>query len=456
MISLFQVAFDAATLTASPTFTEIGGGDTYRLARSFQTARGRSSELDKTGTGTASVDFIDIHGVLDPTNAGSPFANKLDPMKQARIAIVNPWKLLNDADATVYSLFRGFVDTWGDMEVDQSGNFITGQIQLVDALDLFAQLRMMPQTHGDASPSRAVDDVYFSGGPNGYSAGTDVAVDDRIFKILDDIGWPTALRNVFSGNVRVLEQVYARADQALSAIDDAADAEFPFVANRFIRKDGVFAFRGRFARFFPEHYDVNTWLLGGRPQAEADPENVVVISRLPAFRRSAQDLVNAALAIPSGASDTDVPGNLVTDPTSIGKYGYRNLDTQDLLTYEGLAGGLTTAIEETRKFADYRVGNYKNPQTRIGQIVVAARDPRDPLAKPLWEFLCGVELGDIVTLTTSHPGGGGFTDEDFYVESISYQGEPAPPPKHYHLVCTLDVSPRRFFDYNPFGDDPIT
>ena len=260
---------------------------------------------------------------------------------------------------------------------------------------------------------------------------------------------------VFSGNVAMLEQIYARADQALTVLDDCADAELPGPAVRFMTKDGVFAFRGRFARFFPENpgYGINHWYLGGTPQAEADPENVVVISRLPGFRRSAQDLINACLALPSGADDADVPGNLVEDATSIDTFGYRSRNIPDLLTYQGHNDDLstTTAIEETRKFADYRVGNYKDPKTRVGQFEVVALDPRHPLAKPVWAFLCGVELSDLISLQTTHPGGGGF-DEDFFVEGIHYECEPAPSPKLYNLKCTLDVSPRSLYDYNPFGE----
>ncbi len=452
--SPLSVAFDDTTLEPEPTWTEIA------QAREFEIARGRTSELDKTGTGTAGVSTFDRDGTLDPTNPGSPYVGKLDPVKQALVAIVNPYRLLAEDDPTTYPLFRGYIDTWGDFEVDQSGKWIEGTVQLVDALDLFAELRMMPGSHGDTPPAGSEGDVYFAGGPNGYSAGTSKHVDERQADALDMVGYGEIgvtrgqLRDIFSGNVSLLEQVYARADQLLTVLDDAADAEIPFVSNRFIGKDGTYNFRGRFARFFPETagYNINHWYLGGTPQAQAD-ENVVVISRLPAFRRSAQDIINAALAIPSGASDTDVPGNLVTDTASIDQFGYRSRNTPDLLTYQGHNDDLTTtnAVQETRKFADYRVGNYKDPKTRVTQIEVVGLDPRDPLARPVWDFLCGVELSDLVSLETTHPGGGGF-DEDFFVEGIHYTCAPAPAPKYYQLTCTLDVSPRSLFDYNPFGE----
>ncbi len=454
--SPFYVAFDDDTLEASPTFTQI------TQARTFELARGRSSELDKTGTGTCRIGTVDLVGALDPTNPTGPAYGKLDPMKQARVAIVNPYKLLNDADSTLYSLLRGYVETWGPFEVAQDGGRIEGEVQLVDALELFAQLRMMPG-HGDPPPDPdAGGDVYFLGGPNGYSSGGYKHVDQRLVQILDLIGWPGTgayqdgqLRDVFSGNVQLLEQVYARADQALNAIDDAVDSELPFVATRFMSKDGAFTFRGRFPRFFPgtPSYNVNEWSLGGRPQAELDPSSIVLISRLPAFQRSALDVINAALSIPSGADDSDVPGNLVTDATSIGKFGYRSRDTQNLLTYRGHTDMThTNAIDETRKFAEYRVSNYKTPRTRVGQVEIIARDPRDPFAQAQWDFLTRVELSDLVHLETTHPGGGGF-DEDYFVDGIHMVAAPAPPPKFYELTCTLDLTPRSLYaDGSMFGD----
>lgn len=434
----------------------------YRLAQRFEIARGRTSELDKTGTGTATVTTFDTEGILDPTNTGSPFAGLLDPVKQARITILNPYLSLTENDNTLYPLFRGYVDTWGDFEVHPSGRWIEGTVQLVDALALFAELRMMPATHGDTPPAGSEGDVYFIGGPNGYSAGGFKHVDRRQRDVLDMIGYGEmgvtqgVLRNIFSGNVTMLEQVYARADQAVTVLDDCADAELPGPAVRFIGKDGTYNFRGRFSRFFPEtpSYNINHWYLGGTPQAEADP-NVVVISRIPAFRRAAQDIINASLALPSGADDDDVPGNLVTDPGSIAQFGYRSRETANLLTFEGHddMGDPVNSIDETRKFADYTVGNYKDPKTRVLQIEVTGLDPRHPLAPAVWRFLTQVELSDLISLDTLglHPGGGGF-DEDFFVEGIHYTCDPAPPPKYYELVCTLDVSPRSLFDYNPFGE----
>jgi hypothetical protein len=63
--------------------------------------------------------------------------------------------------------------------------------------------------------------------------------------------------------------------------------------------------------------------------------------------------------------------------------------------------------------------------------------------------MCGVEIGDLVSLQTDHAGGGGF-NEDFYVEGIRYNASPARRDMH-DITLELEVSPRSFFNYNPFG-----
>jgi hypothetical protein len=78
-------------------------------------------------------------------------------------------------------------------------------------------------------------------------------------------------------------------------------------------------------------------------------------------------------------------------------------------------------------------------------------DPSHPNAGALWGLMCGVELGDLISLETTHPGGGGF-DEDFYVEGIHYDADVQGGAAFTNVTLELDVSPRSFFDNNTFGD----
>ncbi len=413
--------------------------------------RGRSSELDKTQTGTASLHMVDTAGVMDPTNTGGVFYGNLDPMKPAAIALQNP------VDDTWTTLFTGFTSSY-EYAVDVANTTVQVTVELVDAFEIFSAVELTPGVHGDTPTNPDFADVYFQGTPSNYPGEADVFkhVDDRINDLLDAADWPDTpeTRDVFSGNVSVQGKVYERRDQMMSALQDAADAEFPGVANCYMSKTGQFRFRGRFARFFPDNpgYGITTYKAGFTDQWTFD----TTIAPIAAFefRRSEADVINASIALPYGIDDTDVPGQLTKDDTSIGLYGYRgeNGSFDSLLTSAGHDDDLnpTTAIEETFKFGDYYANNYKDPKTRITKIAFRPVDASHPNAAALWGLMCGVELGDVITVTTGHPGGGGF-NEDFYVEGIHYDADVQGGANFTNVTLELDVSPKSFFDYNPFG-----
>ena len=58
-------------------------------------------------------------------------------------------------------------------------------------------------------------------------------------------------------------------------------------------------------------------------------------------------------------------GQVVLDMTSIGRYGTRSWTAQSLITKAGLLGAGTTALEETKLFAQYYVDNYAQPRNRV-------------------------------------------------------------------------------------------
>ena len=107
-----------------------------------------------------------------------------------------------------------------------------------------------------------------------------------------------------------------------------------------------------------------------------------------------------------------------------------------------------TAEQETKLFAHYVVDNYATPRVRVGQLTVKARRPDSFNGAATWALLCGIDISDIVHLTTTHGGGGGF-DDDFYVEGIHYQARPGGTIPYVEL--TLDVSARAATTTDP-GD----
>lgn len=435
------IAFDDGPLEADPDWTRIDDA-TYGLGTSFEINRGRNSETEETGTGTCSITIRDPNGLLDPTNTGGPFYGKIKPRLHAAVARHSP---VTDTWST---RFRGYVSRFV-YEMPTSG-IPTVTLELADAFDFFADIAMMPGDHGDTPPGQP-GDIYFEGGSTIPAQNVAKHVDQRIHQALDDISWPVALRNIFSGNVTVQEAVYDRYSGLLQVLRDAADAEFPGLANIFVSREGVVTFHGRYARLFPERpgYGIGFWEAGGSAEALAD-DTVALIHEF-TFGLDKDDMTNRALALPQGVDESDVPGNLVEDATSISDFGLLPMDgLVDLLTWHGRNddASLTSAVEETKKFATFYVNNRKSPYPRIRQLVFTMRDPGQSSAAANWALLQGVEISDNVTVTTTHRGGGGFA-EDFFVEGIQEVDEAM--GEFNKVTMTLDVSPGSWYAANNFG-----
>lgn len=450
-----SVAFESTALDETPSWFQIDDPNatdpdsSSDIVGGFRIDRGRGSEFDKTGSGTAVVDIYDIDGIVDPTNQFGPHYGSIDPMKQVRVRLRDP------VEDTWHYVFKGFVSEW-NYSVDISGAFTKTTLDCADAFDLLAALEMTPGHHGDTPPTSSLGDIFFAQGPPGTIGGVGPS---RIHKALDDAGWPAGPREVFTGNVLLQETVYARRDQLLSVIFDAADAEFPGVANVYMSKSGYVTFHGRYARFDPTNpdYGIQFWKAGTGPIAAQDA-TIAPISGL-TFRRSKSDIINAAMSVPQlrGGGEwttAELATMLEKNNASIAKYGWRSDSFDNLLTYKGRTSPDTTsfpvsALDVTKQFSKWRVENYSNPQTRIDQIVFRPQDPGHFSGPATWALMCGVEIGDVLTVQTEHPGGGGF-DEDFFVEGIHYDVLPG-PLAWADVTLTLDVSPRSLYDFNPFG-----
>jgi hypothetical protein len=457
-----SIAFNADTLDPTPVWTRI---DTLAgcNVRGWQIDRGRPTEFDKTGPGTATIQIVDRQGLFDPTNPGSPYLNKIRPGKQAAVALQNP------VTDVWFTLFRGFVESW-HYRLDPTEQYMELELQLVDGFAILARAELIVYEDGALPPFTGMPDeqkaalVKLAKGNVLYGETTGPAK-DRIDAVLGDVGWPVALRDVFTGNVRVGPKAYGPGTSALDAIFDAVDGEFPGgVANCYMSKDGIFTFRGRQARFRPDvaEYGIQRRTVADPSWTEAHPA-AVPVSELE-WSLGQDNLYNAASATPQwigtgaeirqlnpDAPDNDnVAGQYVKDDDSIGKYGLRSITFDQLQTVEG-EHTHNDSMVETKGFATYYVTNYKDPAPRVSRMVFKSRRPSHALGPSLWNHICKCEISDLLTLKSQHPGGGGF-NQDFYVEGLHFTGRPGPPD--YPIVTLeLDVSPRANYTYNPFDAD---
>lgn len=467
------IAPNDTTFEENPTWIRLDDTDQPWRVTGFDIARGKASEFDRNDPGAATIDLIDQDGSFDPTNPSAPFPLTL--AAQAAITVQNPvtseWR----------HLFRGFTKEYpGDFY--PTGSRAEVGLRLGDGFDYLNGVLMSP-----ADPTRFGDDPPPGVGPVLYFAETGgvAQVRGRLNQALDHAGWPAGWRHVFSGNIGLQAKTYSPGTPLMNVLEEAVEAEFPAVGVHFISRRGNYVFRGRYPRFDPDSYlsddgdDIRAgpageggrlirWRVGGRPQAAADlgteaegyRDGTAVITDL-AYRHSWEDVINAALALPEGVDEADVPGNLYTDTASITQYGWRfGPDMQNLLVKQGNTPPGQTAVEETRFFAEYWVENFKQPITRITSLRFRTRDATDVLAPALYAFMFGVELGDPVTVVTDHYGREGFNG-DYFVDGIRYRATNRGRPGLPDIEMDLDVSPAGFYAHNPWGttddgDVPLT
>lgn len=437
-----SLALTAGPLDADPDWTRIDDA-TGVTEQTIEVSRGRDSEADKVSAGTVTINGTDQFGALDPTNASGPYYLDLVPVMQAAQAIYDP---IADEWGTI---FRGH---WADLDytVDVSERYSTFELDLVDALDILADAEVIPGQAGNTDvPSESVGDTWYDGS----------TAKDRIYAAIADAStaafgmvWPAGLLNLFDGNVYVQGSVYSGDNSSLDVIGDAQDAELPMAANFFASRQGILCFRGRDARFSPGAYagalvPVNFWKLGDLA-AFADDDTTVVINGL-TFTLGKTNLITVATVYPTGIDDADIPGQTVAEPTAVAAFGVRAQRWENLLNDGNFLGD--TSLVDCQDMAAYVINNYSIPTNRIKTITI--KNPpagaSEARAAAIWAFARQVELGDVVTVTTTHPGGGGFAGVDFFVEHIAYELKPSRGDL-CEMALTLEVSPRSLFDFDPW------
>jgi hypothetical protein len=412
------------------------------IVSSWSIDRGRSYELDTNSPGTAQITLIDTTGELDPTSPSYPF----EPMTPAAIALRNP------VLGTDHTIFRGHVSRLS-YDLYQKEDYATVTVDLVDGLDRLANMEMyggqgFASEWGDFPVTGQDGDISF------YPDAASNACGTRINKILDQANWPGGLREVFSGNVSLQVGLYSFRTSVMTALQDCADAEHPGVANVYVQKDGRFTFHGRLARFNPgdAQYHISTWKCGDMSAVAADSTRALIFEL--AYDRDAEKVINSAMATPQNIPDARIDDQRIEDAGSIATYGSRAISFENLLTAGdpdvGLGYGYTPAADDAcLKFATYYVDNYATPRNRVNKITFKRVGPQDPYAAALWRLMCNVDISDIIRLKTTHHGGAGGFDEDFFVEGLHYTANPL-SDQYVDVELNLDVSPRAYYDVNPF------
>lgn len=422
------IAPGAGPLVAEPAWTR---HDELAACRcnGFDWSRGRQSEFDITGTGTARVYFHDRNGT---------FASEDWIGQQIMLQLYDP------VAAGWQPVFRGHIDDMPSVPSPGAPELTNVQLDLVDIFDYLGGVTMVVGVMGDVAPVGMSGVVFYEDGPVG-SGGASIG---RIQKLFDDAGLDPDMYVEFSGNVDVNETLYGPDDDILSAIRDASDAEFPSgVANAYVDRYGRAVWHGRFARFDPDgtasgaEWDFQRWAAATRGDVSGRAQ-----VREFAYNRPRSRIVNSYVAWPreteTGAefSQDDVAALVRTDATSISRYGYRGKDAPALIIKQHKSNG-NTGAQECGLFGDYYVSNYSAPRKNVQRIAFKSLDPSDSRAAATWALMTRVDISDVIALTIAEAG---LSDEGFYVEGIS--GECRTGNPGYDIVTvTPNLSPQAYY-----------
>lgn len=445
----FFIAFDDLMWEWDPAWTRIDGYP--NLVTSYTIDRGRQFELDRTDTGRALVQIADVDGILDPTNPGSPFYGKIEPLLQAMIGRRDP------ITGEWFTRFRGVIEEYS-YAFDPSQKVNRLSVSLVDIFEALAAIDMVAGAFGDPVPGKieSAEVVFFDD--------VDI-VRDRMAQVLGNAGIPPDFIVLFTGNVSLFETSYSQGESVMDVLTDCADAEFPGVGNLYVDRFGRFCFHGRLSKFDPEtvsegaNWDWHQWFAGDGHAVALNPADTAHIRRF-AFDRGLSKVINSATCTPMWASArstattlaeptvAELRGQLVTDDASIELRGMRSWSAMNLQT-EGSTHDASGSLAETKRFASFYVANYSTPRNRVSEIGFRSISPAHPAAAATWAFLSQVDISDAVNVSVDSPGGGGFYNEAFFVEGI-HEEVAALTPDYDDVTLTLDLSPRAYFEVDPW------
>jgi hypothetical protein len=172
--------------------------------------RGRSVQQDTYLAGTATIRVLDANSYFSPQNTSSPYYPNVVPLRKLRVSAT--------ADGVTHWLFSGYTTDY-QYSYDEAEQMGYVDIQCTDAFRLFNMAQIV--TVADATA--------------GQTTGT------RIGKILDQMNFPSSLRQVSAGSTT------CQADPATTrtGLDALKNAEFTEQGALYVNADGALVFKDR-------------------------------------------------------------------------------------------------------------------------------------------------------------------------------------------------------------------
>lgn len=318
--------------------------DVSDVVNSVNTKRGRNAQANQFQAGTLTLVIVDVNGDFNPQNTAGPYYNLLTPMRKVQITATY--------GAITYPVFSGFITSYSTSIPNAStGDVAMTTISAVDAFRL-AQNAQISTVAGTSA---------------GQLTGA------RINNILDQISWPTSMRDVDAG-LTTVQADPGTARTSLGACQTIATTEFGAF---YVDASGSFVFQDR---------TVTTTSVTGTPVVFSDAGggidyyNAVWVTNDLLIFNSAQ------------ITATGLATQTATDSASVTKYFLHSYNQQDLLmqtTAEALnyAQSFVASNSETTVRCDAIELNLYTDNYSAG--IIAALD---------------LDYFDPVSITTTQPG----------------------------------------------------
>ncbi len=184
--------------------------DVSNVINSITTQRGRNAQADQFQTGTLSLRIVDQNGDFNPQNPASPYYLLLSPMRKVQITATHL--------GITYPVFSGFITSYTTTTPLTANDVVYTTIECVDAQRL-AQNAQISTVAGSG--------VQLSGA--------------RINAILDQIAWPTSMRDVDAG-LSTMQADPGTARTALAAMQNIELSEYGAL---YVDATGSFVFQDR-------------------------------------------------------------------------------------------------------------------------------------------------------------------------------------------------------------------
>jgi hypothetical protein len=310
--------------------------DVSNQVQSISTTRGRNLLTEQFQTGTATVTLADELGYFNPQNASSPYYGLLLPLRKIQLAATDPTTGLTS------NFFSGYITSYNYRQSQFVGEVSTTTLTALDATQLLTLATVSTVTGAVAGETTGV----------------------RFGRILDQIGWPTSLRDVDTG-LTTVQANPTTARTATAALSQVALTEFGAF---YVDVDGAVVFQDR---------QLTSTSVAGTPVAFVDSGAGIRYSNAD-FKLDDSQIFNQA-NVTAGAITATYKDQTSVDTYFLHTYDATNLLMETATVADNWARAMVASRKDTSIRCDSITLNLNTPDYAAGVTAALTLDYFDPI-----------------------------------------------------------------------------